>query len=88
MPKKISKVSKQLEKFAPNAVYVSVFLDGKSIKLPGFYTLNEFDIVQPFNPNRPSITGMDLSYGFDEDPLLDTDNSLNNIDPYDDADEK
>jgi hypothetical protein len=45
MPKKILKVSKQLEKFAPNAVYVSVFLDGKSIKLPGFYTLNEFDMV-------------------------------------------
>ena len=44
-------------------------------------------MVQPFNPNRPSISGMDLSYGVDEDPLLDTDNSLNHIDPSDDDDD-
>ena len=69
-------------------LFVSLSLDGQSIKLPGFYTLNEFDMVQPFNPNRPSVSGMDLSYGIDEDPLLDTDNSLNNIDPYDDGDDK
>jgi len=31
---------------------------------------------------------MDFSYGIDEDPLLDTDNSLNNIDSFDGADEK
>jgi hypothetical protein len=31
---------------------------------------------------------MDLSYGVDEDPLLDTDNSLNHIDPSDDDDDK
>ena len=87
MAKKKLKVSKQLESVCvSNAVYVS--LDGKSIKLPGFYTLNEFDMVQPFNPNRPSISGMDLSYGVDEDPLLDTDNSLNHIDPSDDGDDK
>jgi len=44
MAKKKLKVSKQLESVCvSNAVYVS--LDGKSIKLPGFYTLNEFDMV-------------------------------------------
>ena len=62
-------------------------LDGDSIKLPGFYTVNEFDVVQTFNPNKLTPSGIDLSLSIDQDALIDADTSLNQID-VDDDDEK